>query len=160
MTLYPKSTEWSVCLLNLQSWVGFGGINCGKPGDSCRSLFIPKRWRSPATFEFGSRELFIQTKVTSRIARIRILHQAQTLNECGFCLPTWRPVGDAEPYNVFMVPGISVYDNPLVKCSNIRKVFWVCQKKITCQPARFLPSTSNSMEESSVRFFCLGFSNH
>lgn len=76
MTLYPKSTEWSVCLLNLQSWVGFGGINCGKPGDSCRSLFIPKRWRSPATFEFGSRELFIQTKVTSRIARIRILHQA------------------------------------------------------------------------------------
>ena len=25
------------------------------PGDSIRDLFIPKRWRSPTTFEFGSR---------------------------------------------------------------------------------------------------------
>ena len=25
------------------------------PGDSIRDLFIPKRWRSPAAFEFGSR---------------------------------------------------------------------------------------------------------
>ena len=29
------------------------------PGDSSRGLFIPDRWRSPITFEFGSRKLTI-----------------------------------------------------------------------------------------------------
>ena len=32
------------------------------PGDSSRDLFIPNRWRSPTTLEFGSRDLSIPKK--------------------------------------------------------------------------------------------------
>lgn len=31
--------------------------------------------------------------------------------------------------DILVTRGISVYYNPLVKSSNIRKVYWVCQKK-------------------------------
>ena len=39
------------------------------PGDSIRDLFLPDRWRSPATFEFGSRFHSPSQKVTNSIAR-------------------------------------------------------------------------------------------
>ena len=43
-------------------------VKGSKPGDSSRDLFIPDRWRSPTTFEFGSR-FHHPKKVTKRIAR-------------------------------------------------------------------------------------------
>ena len=47
--------------------VSFREGNINMPSDSIRDLLIPKRWRSPTTFEFGS--LNHPKKGTSRIAR-------------------------------------------------------------------------------------------